>query len=151
MAWANRKVDRLIGRIIGAIVFPTVSLITWWALDNDPAIIFREASLMPDSVAPSGRVQTYYQVDVKRDCPLEIGRSTTDSSKIVWPATTISIPHMALGPGSISLSMTIPPDASDGSADITNTWRVACNPWQAVTAQWRWQAMPPLSVTVERD
>lgn len=124
--------------------------IAWFlgGFDFAPPLTFGEADLIPDSVAPGGRVMTYYKVDIIRDCALDVSRATTDGAKIVWPATTIHLTHMAVGPGSINLAMVIPTDAAAGSADITNTYRYICNPWQAMFSPW--QAMPALSVTVER-
>lgn len=55
---------------------------------------------------------------------------------------------MAIGPGSINLAMVIPTDAADGTAEITNSVRYTCNPWQALFSPWL--PMPALSVDVDR-
>jgi len=124
--------------------------LSWFTGDFDitPPITFGEATLIPDSIAPGGRVMTYYKVNVVRDCSLDVSRQTTDAAEIVWPATTIHITKMAIGPGSINLAMVIPTDAADGLASFTNTVKYVCNPWQALFSPW--QPMPLLSVDVDR-
>lgn len=124
--------------------------ITWFlgAFDFAPPITFGEATIIPESVAPGGRTMTYYKVTVARDCALDVSRATTDAAKIVWPATTIHVTKMAVGPGSINLAMVIPTDAADGTAQITNTVRFICNPWQSLFSPWL--PMPALSVDVDR-
>lgn len=124
--------------------------IAWFlgGFDFTAPLTFTEASLIPDSVGPGGRVMTYYKVNVTRDCSLDVSRQTTDAAEIVWPATTIHITKMAKGPGSINLAMVIPTDAADGTARFTNSYKAVCNPWQFVFSPW--QSMPALSVDVDR-
>lgn len=118
------------------------------AFDFAPPITFGDATTIPESASPGGRVMTYYKVVVSRECALDVARQTTDAAEIVWPATTIHITRMTKGPGSINLAMVIPSDAADGVARFTNTYRFSCNPWQSVFSPWL--PMPALSVDVDR-
>lgn len=134
---------------IGILAVGLVGPLAWWALDPIEPVILGEATVVPMDAATGGRVMTYYDLTVTRaDCYYVVDRAVTDSARVVWPATSIIVPAFPTGNQQLGLTMSIPSDASEGNAKITNGIAWICNPWQFFVHPSR--PLPPLTVAVDR-